>query len=83
MPSNVPRRRCGWPKRTSACLFDEVAKSNKNLSEFLAVLAHELRNPLAPILTGLEIMRLRADSPRRSCQRARNHRAPGESSWRT
>lgn len=43
-------------------LFDEVAKSNKNLSEFLAVLAHELRNPLAPILTGLEIMRLRVDS---------------------
>ncbi|SFD79943.1 hybrid sensor histidine kinase/response regulator [Massilia yuzhufengensis] len=43
-------------------LFDEVAKSHKNLSEFLAVLAHELRNPLAPILTGLEIMRLRADS---------------------
>lgn len=43
-------------------LFDEVAKSNKNLSEFLAVLAHELRNPLAPILTGLEIMRLRADN---------------------
>lgn len=43
-------------------LFDEVAKSNKNLSEFLAVLAHELRNPLAPILTGLEMMRLRADS---------------------
>lgn len=44
-------------------LFDEVAKSNKNLSEFLAVLAHELRNPLAPILTGLEIMRMRSDSP--------------------
>ncbi|MGJ9417351.1 ATP-binding protein [Massilia sp. CMS3.1] len=43
-------------------LFDEVAKSNKNLSEFLAVLAHELRNPLAPILTGLEIMRMRSDS---------------------
>jgi len=43
-------------------LFDEVARSNKNLSEFLAVLAHELRNPLAPILTGLEIMRMRADN---------------------
>ena len=43
-------------------LFDEVAKSNRNLSEFLAVLAHELRNPLAPILTGLEIMRMRSDS---------------------
>lgn len=43
-------------------LFDEVAKSNRNLSQFLAVLAHELRNPLAPILTGLEIMRMRADN---------------------
>lgn len=43
-------------------LFNEVARSNKNLSEFLAVLAHELRNPLAPILTGLEIMRMRAES---------------------
>ncbi|HEY1042355.1 MAG TPA: PAS domain S-box protein [Telluria sp.] len=47
---------------TQRALFDEVAKSNRNLSEFLAVLAHELRNPLAPILTGLEIMRMRADS---------------------
>jgi PAS domain S-box-containing protein len=43
-------------------LFDEVTRSNKNLSEFLAVLAHELRNPLAPILTGLEIMRIRSGS---------------------
>jgi PAS domain S-box-containing protein len=43
-------------------LFDEVTKSHKNLSEFLAVLAHELRNPLAPIVTGLEVMRMRFDS---------------------
>lgn len=43
-------------------LFDEVTRSNRNLSEFLAVLAHELRNPLAPIITGLEVMRMRADS---------------------
>lgn len=39
-------------------LFDEVARANRNLSEFLAVLAHELRNPLAPLLTGLELMRI-------------------------
>lgn len=44
-------------------LFNDMAKSNKNLNEFLAVLAHELRNPLAPILTGLELMRMRPDSP--------------------
>lgn len=43
-------------------LFDELATSHRTLSQFLAVLAHELRNPLAPILTGLEIMRMRADS---------------------
>jgi len=41
-------------------LFDEVARANRNLSEFLAVLAHELRNPLAPLLTGLELMRIGA-----------------------
>lgn len=39
------------------------ARSAQRRSEFLAVLAHELRNPMAPIRTGLEIMRLRADSP--------------------
>lgn len=43
-------------------LFSEMAKTNKHLSEFLAVLAHELRNPLAPVLTGLEIIRMRPDS---------------------
>ncbi|MEC4723727.1 PAS domain S-box protein [Noviherbaspirillum sp. CPCC 100848] len=43
-------------------LFNDMAKSNRHLNEFLAVLAHELRNPLAPILTGLELMRMRPDS---------------------
>lgn len=41
----------------------ETAEVSRHRSEFLAVLAHELRNPMAPIRTGLEIMRLRADSP--------------------
>jgi signal transduction histidine kinase/CheY-like chemotaxis protein len=41
----------------------ESAEASRHRSEFLAVLAHELRNPMAPIRTGLEIMRLRADSP--------------------
>ena len=30
--------------------------------EFLATLAHELRNPLAPIRTGLELIRLGGDT---------------------
>ena len=42
-------------------LAADLAESNRRQSEFLAVLAHELRNPLAPILTSLELMRLRPD----------------------
>ena len=44
-------------------LAQEASEASRRKSEFLAVLAHELRNPMATIRTGLEIMRLRADSP--------------------
>ena len=44
-------------------LAREASEASRRKSEFLAVLAHELRNPMATIRTGLEIMRLRADSP--------------------
>jgi signal transduction histidine kinase/ActR/RegA family two-component response regulator len=37
----------------------EAASSAKD--EFLAMLGHELRNPLSPILTALELMKLRGD----------------------
>jgi PAS domain S-box-containing protein len=35
----------------------ELADANHRKDEFLAMLAHELRNPLAPILNGLHILR--------------------------
>ncbi len=38
-------------------LATELAEKNRMQSEFLVTLAHELRNPLAPIRTGLELMR--------------------------
>lgn len=41
----------------------ESTEASQRKSEFLAVLAHELRNPMATIRTGLEIMRQRADNP--------------------
>ena len=44
--------------------------------EFLAMLGHELRNPLAPILTALQLMELRGD---RTVARAPGDRAPGRS----
>jgi len=39
-------------------LAGELARKNRMQSEFLFTLAHELRNPLAPIRTGLELMRV-------------------------
>ncbi|HWP49869.1 MAG TPA: ATP-binding protein [Candidatus Limnocylindrales bacterium] len=43
----------------NARLLHEVQEVNRRKDEFLAMLAHELRNPLAPILNSLEIIRLR------------------------
>jgi PAS domain S-box-containing protein len=40
---------------------DELREANRRKDEFLAMLAHELRNPLAPIRNGLHVLRLRAD----------------------
>ncbi len=37
---------------------DELREADQRKNEFLATLAHELRNPLAPIRNGLEILRL-------------------------
>jgi CheY-like chemotaxis protein len=37
---------------------DELRIADQRKNEFLATLAHELRNPLAPIRNGLEILRL-------------------------
>ncbi|MGH8288553.1 MAG: ATP-binding protein [Steroidobacteraceae bacterium] len=36
---------------------DELAAADRHKSEFLAVLAHELRNPLAPLRNGIEILK--------------------------
>jgi len=41
-------------------LADDLAESNRRKTEFLATLAHELRNPLAPMRTGLDLMRMGA-----------------------
>jgi PAS domain S-box-containing protein len=37
---------------------NELAASNRRKDEFLAMLAHELRNPLAPIATAAELLKL-------------------------
>jgi PAS domain S-box-containing protein len=38
----------------------EAERASRTKDEFLAVLGHELRNPLAPMVTALELMKLRS-----------------------
>jgi PAS domain S-box-containing protein len=42
-------------------LAETAEAASRAKDEFLALLSHELRNPLAPILTALQLMRLRCD----------------------
>ncbi|HET8552941.1 MAG TPA: ATP-binding protein [Gammaproteobacteria bacterium] len=54
-------RRAGFALRR-ALLHREVQTANRRKDEFLATLAHELRNPLAPLTTALEVLQ-RTDDP--------------------
>jgi len=40
----------------------QLREANQRKSEFLAILAHELRNPLAPLRNGLHLLKLRSDA---------------------
>jgi PAS domain S-box-containing protein len=49
---------------------EQLREADHRKDEFLATLAHELRNPLAPIRTGLQVMRL-AGSEAEAAEQAR------------
>jgi signal transduction histidine kinase len=51
-------------KRSEAILQE----SDRRKDEFLAILAHELRNPLAPLRNGLQLLRLAGDDVRTVAQ---------------
>ena len=76
----------GNPEGVAAVVFEvtELANAkraaeaaNRAKDEFLAMLGHELRNPLAPIVTALQLMRLRggdyAEKERAVIERQTNH----------
>jgi PAS domain S-box-containing protein len=59
--SDITRRK--ESEATLRKLASDLAEADRRKTEFLATLAHELRNPLAPIRSGLSVMRLKGDSP--------------------
>ncbi len=61
-------------KRMEAALREDARRKN----EFLATLAHELRNPLAPLRTGLQVLRLAKDPAAQEEARAMMERQLGQ-----
>ncbi|MBI3652561.1 MAG: GAF domain-containing protein [Acidobacteria bacterium] len=47
----------------NATLYRALQEADRRKDEFLATLAHELRNPLAPIRTGLHVLKLVKNDP--------------------
>ncbi len=48
-------------ERSLSDLNERLQQQDRRKDEFLATLAHELRNPLAPVRTGLEILKIATD----------------------
>ena len=48
--------------RERSALLAELEAANRAKDEFLAMLGHELRNPLSPIVSALQLMRQRGDA---------------------
>ncbi|HEX2675691.1 MAG TPA: response regulator, partial [Polyangiales bacterium] len=45
-----------WQEQALRREMDQMAETDRKKDQFLAVLAHELRTPLSPIVTGLELL---------------------------
>jgi signal transduction histidine kinase/DNA-binding response OmpR family regulator len=57
-------------QRKTEALARRLQDIDRGKDQFLAMLGHELRNPLAPILTALQVMRMRATSDASEKERA-------------
>ena len=49
----------------NARLYEKIQEQDRRKDEFLAMLAHELRNPLAPISNAVHVLRANSENPAR------------------
>ena len=66
-------RECGEREREQLLVREQLARKEAEAAgrakdEFLAMLGHELRNPLAPILFAVELAKTHADAPTRELE---------------
>ena len=61
IPSGVDIRERYAAQERLRQLASDLSEADRRKDEFLATLAHELRNPLAPIRNGLQIMKMTGD----------------------
>jgi signal transduction histidine kinase len=54
---SLAEERSRWESEAMHRQMEQLADSDRRKDQFLALLSHELRNPLAPIMAGLELLR--------------------------
>ncbi len=70
----TPRKRAEAERER---LVEQLRDADRRKDEFLALLAHELRNPLAPVRNGLQVLRLSPDRAARERAQAMMDRQLG------
>ena len=60
---SLEEERGRWEAEALLRQMEQLAEADRRKDQFLALLGHELRNPLAPIMAGLELLRQRFADP--------------------
>lgn len=60
---SLQEERSRWEAEALLRQMEQLAEADRRKDQFLALLSHELRNPLAPIMTGLELLRAKFAVP--------------------
>jgi signal transduction histidine kinase len=63
---SLEEERSRWEAEALLKQMEQLAEADRRKDQFLALLGHELRNPLAPIMAGLELLRQKFALPESS-----------------